>query len=155
MKELFDYREKLLARLLEAAKQFRSECLAVKDPFAPLLEGGWNAHQTAAHIRDVDAQAYGLRARRAALEDNPEFQNFDGDAYAAEHYNANESLAGLLNGFVASVEALVEFLRQLPSAAWARESRHVELGNGFTLQTWVERDLAHTAEHLASMMNGK
>ena len=84
-----------------------------------------------------------------------EFQNFDGDAYAAEHYNANESLAGLLNGLVASVEALVEFLRQLPPAAWARESRHVELGNGFTLQTWVERDLAHIEEHLASLMKGK
>lgn len=155
MKELLDYREKLLARLLTAAKQFRSECLAVKDPLAPLETNGWNTHQVAAHARDVDALAYGLRARRAALENNPEFQNFDGDAYAAEHYNANESLTDLLDGIVASVESLVEFLRQLPPAAWARVSRHAELGNGFTLQTWVERDLAHLEEHLASVMQGK
>lgn len=154
MKELLDYREKLLARLLEAAKQFRRECLAVNDPFAPLTAGGWNAHQVAAHARDVEAQAYGLRARRTALEDNPEFQNFDGDAYAATHYNANEPLAELLDGFVASVQSLVEFLRQLSPAAWARESRHAELGSGFTLQTWVERDLAHIEEHLASVSKG-
>ena len=73
MKELLDYREKLLARLLEAAKQFRRECLAAKNPFAPLEESGWNTHQIAAHARDVDALAYGLRARRTAMEDNPEF----------------------------------------------------------------------------------
>lgn len=155
MKELFDYREKLLARLLEAAKQFRRECLAAKNPFAPLEESGWNTHQIAAHARDVDALAYGLRARRTAMEDNPEFPGFDGDAHAAEHYDAGEPLINLLDGFVASVESLVEFLRQLPPAAWARVSRHAELGNGFTLQTWVERDLAHLEEHLASVMQGK
>ena len=154
MKELLDYREKLLTRLLAAARQFRSACLAVKDPLAPLETNGWNTHQVAAHARDVDAQAYGLRARRTALEDNPEFQNFDGDAYAAQHYNASESLTGLLDGFVASVESLAEFLRQLPPAAWARVSRHVELGSGFTLQTWVERNLAHIEEHLQTVKKG-
>lgn len=155
MKELLDYREKLLTNLLDASKQFRAECLAVKDPSAPLEENGWNAHQVAAHTRDVDALVYGLRARRTAVEDNPEFQSFDGDAYAAEYYNAGEPLKELLDGFVASVQALVELLRSLPPAAWARESRHAKLGSGFTLQTWVERDLAHIEEHLASVVKGK
>lgn len=147
MKELLEYRARLIERLLAAARNFREECLAVKDPFAPLEEGGWNTHQVAAHTRDVDQLAYGLRVRRTASEVNPAFESFDGDTHAAEHYDPNESLRDMLDGFVASIESLVEFLRGLPVEAWSRESRHATLGSGFTLQTWVERSLAHIEEH--------
>lgn len=151
MKELLEYRAKLIDRLPAAAKDFRAACLAVEDPYAPLEAGGWNVHQIAVHTRDVDRLVYGRRARRTALEDNPEFQNFDGEAYLAEHYDAGEPLDELLNGFVKSVESLEDDLRQLPVEAWARESRHATLGTGFTLQTWVERDLAHIQEHLETI----
>jgi hypothetical protein len=151
MKDLSEYRTKLIDKLAAAAKDFRVACLAVKDPYAPLEEGGWNVHQVAVHTRDVDNLVYGLRARRTTLEDNPEFQNFDGDAYMAEHYDANEPLGELLDGFVVSVQSLAENLRALPSEAWSRESRHATLGKGFTLQTWVERDLAHIQEHLETV----
>jgi hypothetical protein len=155
MKELSEYREKLIDKMATAAKDFRAACLAVTDPYAPLEEGGWNAHQVAVHTRDVDKLVYGLRARRTALEENPEFPNFDGDAYMAEHYDAGEPLDALLGGFVASVQSLAENLRALPPEAWSRESRHATLGHGFTLQTWVERDLAHIQEHLESVQKSK
>jgi hypothetical protein len=154
MKELLEYRRKLMERLSQAAKEFRAACLTVKDPFAP-LDDGWNVHQIAVHTRDVDKLVYGLRVRRTAAEDNPEFPNFDGDAYLAEHYDASESLDDLLNGFVQSVEALVELLQTLPAAAWARVSRHTTLGNGLTLQTWVEKNLAHIEEHLETVRKQK
>lgn len=147
MKELLEYRARLIERLRAAARNFRAECVAVKDPFAPLEEGGWNTHQVAAHTRDVDQLAYGLRVRRTAGEDNPEFESFDGDRHAAEHYNPNEPLGEMLDGFVASIESLVEFLGALPADAWSRESSHATMGGGFTLQTWVERGLAHIEEH--------
>jgi hypothetical protein len=155
MKELSEYREKLIDKLATAAKDFRAACLAVTDPYTPLEEGGWNAHQVAVHTRDVDKLVYGLRARRTALEENPEFPNFDGDAYMAKHYDAGEPLDALLDGFVASVQDLAENLRALPPEAWSRESRHATLGHGFTLQTWVERDLAHIQEHLESVQKIK
>lgn len=155
MKELDEYRRKLVERLIAGAKYFRTECLAVKDPFVPLEEAGWNTHQVAAHTRDVDKMVYGLRAKRTAVEDNPEFQSFDGDQYTAEHYNASESLNEMMDGFVESVESLAEMLRGLPVEAWARESRHATLGSGFTLQTWVERSLAHIEEHVATVRKGK
>ena len=94
---------------------------------------------------------YGLRARRTAQEDNPEFQNFDGDAYMAEHYDTNEPLSEMLDGFVNNVESLYAFLTPLPAEAWSRESRHVTFGGGFTLQTWIERNLAHIEEHLETL----
>ena len=151
MKELLAYRTNLIAKLAAAAKDFRAACLAVKDPYTPLEEGGWNIHQVAVHTRDVDKLVYGLRAQRTALENNPEFQNFDGEAYMAEHYDAGEHLDELLDGFVVSVQDLAKNLRALPSEAWSRESRHTTLGSGFTMQTWVERDLAHIQEHLETV----
>ena len=151
MKELIEYRVNLLERLEETAKAFRDACLAVKDPHAPLDQDGWTVHQHAVHTRDVDKLVYGLRVRRTALEDNPEFPNFDGDAYMAQNYNAAESLSDVLNGLVESIEAMIELLRALPVEAWSRVSRHTMLGGGLTLQTWVERDLAHIEEHLEAV----
>ena len=151
MKELLEYRRSLLERLVDTVHEFRTACLDVKDPFAPMDADGWNIHQIAAHTRDVDKLAYGLRARRTAVEDNPEFQNFDGDAYMAENYSASESLDEILRELVENVEGLAEMLRDLPSEAWARLSSHSTFGQSLTLQTWVERDLAHIEEHLETV----
>jgi len=151
MKEIEEYRVNLLEQLEAAAIAFRAECLAVRDPRAPVEENGWNAHQIAAHTRDMDKLVYSLRARRTAAEANPEFPNFDGEAYLRENYDPGESLKDLLDGFVSNVEALVEFLRLLPVEAWSRLSRHTRFGTGLTLQSWVEKDLAHIQEHLASV----
>ena len=154
MKELKEYRVNLVNRLVSVTKEFRTACLAVRDPFAKLGEDAWSVHQIAAHTRDVNKLVYGLRAKRTAEEDNPEFQNFDGDTYMAEHYNQDEPLQELLDGFVDNVETLAEMLRRLPVEAWSRESRHTTFGGGFTLQTWIERDLAHIEEHLKAVEQG-
>jgi hypothetical protein len=151
MNELEEYRMSLMQRLEEAARAFRTEALAVKDPFAPLEDTTWNVHQIAVHTRDVNELVYGLRARRTAVEDNPEFPNFDGEDYLSANYDSNESLSELLNGFVENVEALIELLRALPAEGWSRVSRHSKLGTGLTLQSWVEKDLAHIEEHLKTV----
>jgi hypothetical protein len=68
-----------------------------------------------------------------------------------EHYLANQPLPEILDDFVKHVEELAQMLRKLPTPAWSRKSRHARLGHGFTLQTWVERDLAHIKEHVESI----
>lgn len=151
MKALMAYREKLVERLRAASREFCAACKAVQDPFAAVEDGGWNVHQLAAHTRDVDKQVYGLRARRTACAENPEFENFDADEWMARNYDAAESLDSILNEFAASVEELAAFLAGLPAEAWSRESRHKMLGGGFTMQIWVERGLAHIEEHLAAV----
>ena len=153
MKELKEYREKLIQRLADKVKDFRVECLAVQDPYAPLPASGWNVHQIAVHTRDVDRLVYGMRVRRTAVEDNPEFPNFDGDAYMVQNYDETEPLSEVLDSLVKNVDALVEQLKTLPAGAWSRVSRHATLGNEFTLQGWVEKDLAHIEEHLETVKN--
>jgi hypothetical protein len=56
---------------------------------------------------------------------------------------------------VEQVENLAEELRALPSESWARVSSHVTLGRGLTLQTWVEKDLAHIEEHLETVRKAR
>src|SRR5512145_1310917 len=150
MKELVEYRTKLMKRLLEVAHEFRTACLRVKDPHAPVSDG-WSVHQIAVHTRDVDRLVYGSRVRRTAIEDNPEFSNFDGNAHLAENYDAGESLASVADDLIKSTQALVELLQNLPTEAWSRLSRHAVLGGGLTLQSWVEKDLAHIEEHLETV----
>jgi len=154
MNELMEYRRNLIERLTEAAREFRSACEAVRDPSSP-VEQGWNVHQLAAHTRDVDRLVYGLRVQGTVEMDNPEFKNFDADAWAAEQYDSNEPMQKILDEFTVSVSDLVEFLRGLPPEAWSRESRHETLGSGFTMQAWVERGLAHIEEHLGTVKKAK
>lgn len=155
MKELLAYRTSLINKLVQVAQEFRAECISAKDTHAPLEDGGWNVHQVAAHVRDIDKLVYGSRTRRTAIEYNPEFQNFDGDAYMTENYSANEPLIEILDGLVENIEGLAQMLRELPTETWSRESRHVTLGHGFTLQAWVERDLAHIKEHWEAVKKHK
>lgn len=155
MKELLEYRAKLIARLVEAAREFRQACLAVPDVTMPLEAGGWTVHQIAAHTRDVHKLVYGSRIRRTAAEDDPEFQNFNGEEYMAEHYSKSESLAKILDELVEQVQSLAEELVVLSPKSWARASSHAMLGRDLTLQTWVEKDLAHIEEHLAAVRTWK
>ena len=64
MKQLQEYRAKLIDRLEAATDEFRSACLAIRDPYQTTDEDGWNIHQLAVHTRDADKLVYGLRIRR-------------------------------------------------------------------------------------------
>ncbi len=150
MKELMEYRVKLLARLNEAMMEFCAACESFKDPFTK-ADGDWTVHQIAAHTRDVDQFVYGMRIRRTLSEDNPQFQNFDGEAWMAEHYRSDEPLANILKEFAASIHDLHQILTAMPVEGWSRESRHETMGGGMTLQVWVERSLAHIEEHLGTL----
>jgi hypothetical protein len=147
MKELIEYREKLINRFHEAAWEFRAACEAVSDPFAK-IEDGWTLHQIASHTRDVQKLIYRARIERTAKEDNPLFESFDADDWMEAHYNPQEPLSGILHEFTHNADELCAILSGVPREAWSRESSHPELGGGLTLQLWVERSLAHIKEHL-------
>jgi hypothetical protein len=150
MKELLEYRVKMIVRLDEAAREFRLACEAVSDPFEK-IEGEWTLHQIASHIRDTEKLVYGARIQRTLTENNPVFKDFDADAWMAEHYDPQEPLNEILDEFIKNVDELCKTLRDLPQEAWSRESRHEIMGGELALQLWVERSLAHIEEHLRSV----
>lgn len=151
MNELLEYRRHLLERIMSAAEEFNAACSSVRNQSAPLEEGGWNVHQLAVHVRDVNALVYGMRICRTVEEENPEFQNFDSDSWMVEHYKPDEPIVIVLDELINNVSTQVEWLRGLPDEAWSRESRHTVYGGRFTMQTWVERSLAHIEEHLETV----
>jgi hypothetical protein len=147
---LLGYRAKLLEKILRDSAAFCAACRLSGNPLNPVDEGGWSVHQIAAHVRDVEAQVYGARVRRTVAEDRPTFANFDADGWAASQYSAGEPLEKILGEFEASMRALAGWLQNLPVAAWSRLGRH-EIYGEFTMQTWVERSLAHVTEHLETV----
>ena len=69
MKELLEYREKLIKRLGEASREFCAACESVSDPFVK-VEGEWTLHQVASHTRDVQKLIYGVRVEKTLKEDD-------------------------------------------------------------------------------------
>lgn len=147
MKELMEYRSSLIDRIAEAANEFCEVCKIIGDPKTH-LDGSWNMHQLVAHTRDIQKLVYGERAHKTVLEENPVFPKFDADNWMAEHYNSHEDVESMLTEFTADINSEVKWLRSLPEEAWNRKSKHVTMGSGYTLQTWVERGLSHIEEHL-------
>lgn len=154
MKELMEYREKLLARLRKAAAEFCEVCQNRTDPHAK-AEGNWSAHQLAFHVRDVDREVYGMRIRRTLSEENPLFKNFDPDGWMEAHYDRSEPLKKILEEFLGTVEEAAGLLGNDSPQVWSRLSQHEALGSGLTLQLWVERSLAHIEEHLEALKNAQ
>jgi hypothetical protein len=150
MKELLEYREKLIARLSEAAKEFCEVCKNFANPFET-VDGDWNVHQIASHTRDVEHFIYGERVRKTLNEENPHFKRFNADAWMAEHYDKDEPLKKILMDFEANVTALCGTLKNIKREDWSRLSHHESAGNELTLQLWVERSLAHIEEHLKAL----
>jgi hypothetical protein len=150
MKELIEYRDKLINRLEEAAHEFLKATESFDDPFKK-VDGEWTVHQIASHTRDVGKLVYGLRILQTLEEENPEFKSFDADEWMKAHYNKNETMPDILDGFSKDCAELVKTLRALPLEAWSRESRHETIGGELTLQLWVERGLAHIEEHLQTL----
>ena len=150
MKELFEYREKFLARLHEVTVEFCDACRAFKDPFTA-VDGEWTVHQIAFHVRGIEREVYGTRVRRTLQEDNPEFKNFDPETWMADSYNRDENLETILDEFSKRMNEVCDLLGDMPQEGWSRLSRHEALGKGLTLQLWAERGLAHIEEHLKAL----
>jgi DinB superfamily len=151
MEQLLEYRQRLLNRYEDAARQFCEAVETATSPDRPREADAWDVHQIAAHTRDTEKLVYGLRVRRTLEEDDPLFENFDGQAWMDEHYRADEPLASILDELADSVRTNIARLRSLPPEAWTRPSRHETYGGEFTIQTWVERGLAHIEEHLKTV----
>jgi meso-butanediol dehydrogenase / (S,S)-butanediol dehydrogenase / diacetyl reductase len=124
----------------------------ITDPFAPRSSepGSWNAHQVLVHLRDVHQQVYLPRLKNITLQNDPLFQDFDGESWMQAHYDPHELMSTLLAGFEQEVEQAAAWLESLPAEAWDRPGTHPTLGT-HPLRWWAERMANHLAEHLAQL----
>jgi hypothetical protein len=149
MKELIEYRRKLVERLGQAAREFHDAFM--KSEPSMKLEGEWTLHQVAAHVRNIDQVVYHARIRRTLQEENPLFQSVDPDEDMKKNYRQDEPLQKILDQLRGNIEELCRDLKAIPAEAWSRVSQHATMGDGLTLQWWVERSLAHIEDHLSPL----
>ena len=150
MEEILEYRVRMVKQFGNAADKIEAALQRNPDPSQPLESGGWNLHQVITHMRDVNKQVYLPRLKRIIAEENPMFENFDGDAWMAAHYQAEEPLQEIVSEFKEQCRSTTDWLTAHPIEAWNRPGTHPTLGK-HSLQWWVERTLAHINEHLTQL----
>jgi hypothetical protein len=94
MEELWAYRRRLLERHTAPVGELR-RCLNgwPEDRLRTAPgRGEWSVHQVAAHLRDVEVQAYVPRVHRMLAETEPLLQDFDAEAFMAGHYDSDEPI---------------------------------------------------------------
>ncbi|MFC2063955.1 DinB family protein [Chloroflexota bacterium] len=146
MEELIEYRKRMIGRFAEAHEKISQAMSRFPDPNVRLEKEGWNIHQIIAHIRDVNREVYLPRLRRIMAEEDPVFENFDGEDWMLNHYDPRESLDAIMAEFGEQCQTTADWLMELAPKSWNRSGSHPTIGT-HTLQWWVERTLAHIIEH--------
>jgi hypothetical protein len=152
---LDDYRQRLLDRYLQQPEAYAEHLAGLDDRAAltPIKPGEWSAHQLLFHTSSVDERAYGPRLRRILLEDRPALEDYDGDAWMAEHYDPAEPMGVILERWRSARQGYAAEVQAAPPEAWSRTGLQSYWGER-TLQWWVERAVAHAEDH-RRQLNGE
>ena len=101
------------------------------------------------HLRDLEVEAFGVRARRILDEDRPALPDFDGARAARERRYAKKTIAPALARLLAARRKHVAALRKLGPAALSREGELESVGRvtlGALIVRWRAHDLGHRIE---------
>lgn len=150
MKELMEYREKLVSRWWAATEEFCAACRSFPDAHTK-TNGEWTVHQIAFHVAGIYHEVYGNRILRTLQEEVPTFTNFEPEEWMSANYAKDASMENILNDFSKRIKEMCDQLGNAPQEIWSRLSCHESLGKDLTLQLWAERGLAHIEEHLKEL----
>jgi hypothetical protein len=147
MEQLYDYRERLLARLEAIADEIASAVSAIPQSRwrEPVKPGGRSPQAIFSGLCDLERYVYSLRLQRILAEDTPML-----DAFTPPSQNPALTMADLLAEYKTLRQAELELLRHLPPSRWARAGRHPLFGVR-TAQWWAERTLEHSKRHLREL----
>ena len=101
--------------------------------------------EQACHLRDVERDAYAVRARRVLQEDAPVLAGFDGAAVARERDYAEQDAKRAAQEFAAARRELVALLGATTATDLARSARFMD--ERVTLERLVDMMVEHDREH--------
>jgi len=107
--------------------------------------GAFSLTEQACHLRDVERDAYVVRARRVLHEDAPVLAGFDGAAVAHERDYAEQDAKRAAQEFAAARRELVSLLGATTPADLARPAIFAD--ERVTLERLVEMMVEHDREH--------
>lgn len=106
----------------------------------------WSAHETLAHLCEIERHVFLLRMQRVATEHQPLLKYFDEKAWHREHYDARQPVAEMLADFSDVRRQQIQLLEAQPD--WDRWGLHETLQKRYSLEFLALYALRHTWEHL-------
>jgi len=113
-------------------------------------EGEWSLTEVMAHLLDLERTVFLPRLKRMAVEDVPEFETFDADAWSRERDHRARDFAAELAAFRHARETTLAFLQGLPADAAGRRGLSGHFGP-VTLAQYATHAVDHDLEHLGQM----
>lgn len=109
----------------------------------------WSIVEVIAHLADAEDNSYD-RVRRMLMEDRPQFEGYDEQAWARDRNYRGKSLDEVLARFIAHREAHIETLAGLDDAGWQRPGNHNQMGP-ITVASITEHMITHDMLHLGQI----
>ncbi len=114
-------------------------------------DGEWSAHETLAHLAEIERHVFLVRMQRVAAEDRPTLKWFDEVAWYREHYNPVQPVAEMLGDFGEARRQEIALLDA--QSEWSRWGLHEKLQKRYSLAFLAQYALHHTWEHLNQIAN--
>jgi hypothetical protein len=109
-------------------------------------EGEWSAHETLAHVVDVERQVYLHRMQRVVEQDHPALKYFDEKAWHDAHYDPQRPVVEMLADFADARAQEIALLETQPD--WSKWGLHEVLRKRYSLEFMAHYAFRHTWEHL-------
>lgn len=113
-------------------------------------EDEWSLTEVMAHLVDLERTVFLPRVQRMAVEDAPEFETFDLEAWGRTRDHRARDFAADLAAFGQARETTLAFLRGLPADAAGRRGLSGHFGP-VTLAQYATHAVDHDLEHLGQM----
>lgn len=106
--------------------------------------GEWSPREVVHHLADSEMTS-AIRIRRVLVEDNPEIQGYDQEAFASRLWY-DRPIEQSLDAFRLARSSTAELLTRMTDADWQRGGVHSESGP-YTAEDWLRIYAVHAHEH--------
>jgi len=105
----------------------------------------WTAREIVHHLADSEMTS-AIRLRKLLVEDQPQIQGYDQEAFARRLLYARRPIAPALVAFKAARDTTAQLLEFMTDADWQRTGHHSESG-AYSAETWLRIYAAHAHNH--------
>jgi hypothetical protein len=106
--------------------------------------GEWSPREVVHHLADSEMTS-AIRMRRVLVEENPEIQGYDQEAFAARLWY-DRPIEHSLDAFRLARATTAELLTRMTDADWQRGGTHSESGR-YSAEDWLRIYAVHAHEH--------
>jgi uncharacterized damage-inducible protein DinB len=113
--------------------------------------GKWSILEIAAHMRDMERDAYLGRYRRILAEENPALPDLDGDAIALQSDYRSMKLPDIVRDWTKLRKECLKLLKSVKGSRWERIGTH-ETAGPLTMEDFLRRQaMGNDEAHLAQI----